>query len=126
MIVLDTSVLVDGLTGERRSEREMRIALLEGEQILIPAIVAYEWRRGSRLPEELATQEALFPERSIIPFTYADALVSADIYRRVRHPRSREIDLAIAATAITRDAALWTLNISDFQDIPGLRLYHSA
>ena len=36
--------------------------------------------------------------------------------------RSREIDLAIAATAISRDIPLWTLNRRDFEDIPGLRL----
>jgi predicted nucleic acid-binding protein len=34
----------------------------------------------------------------------------------------REIDLAIAATAIIRDAALWTLNRDDFSDIEGLTL----
>ena len=30
--------------------------------------------------------------------------------------------LAIAATAIAQNAALWTLNRADFADIPGLRL----
>jgi len=32
------------------------------------------------------------------------------------------IDLAIAACALTHEAALWTLNPEDFRDIPGLRL----
>jgi predicted nucleic acid-binding protein len=40
----------------------------------------------------------------------------------VRRPRGREIDLAIAATAIVHDAALWTLNPRDFADVPRLRL----
>lgn len=44
------------------------------------------------------------------------------LYGKVRSPRGREIDLAIAATAIARDAALWTLKESDFRDIPGLKL----
>ena len=34
----------------------------------------------------------------------------------------QEMDLAIAACAIVREAALWTLNPGDFKDIPGLRL----
>jgi predicted nucleic acid-binding protein len=38
----------------------------------------------------------------------------------VKRPRGREIDLAIAAHAISRDARLWTLNPNDFDDIPGL------
>jgi len=32
------------------------------------------------------------------------------------------VDLAIAACAMTHDAALWTLNMEDFADIPGLEL----
>jgi len=32
------------------------------------------------------------------------------------------MDLAIAAYALVREANLWTLNPSDFRDIPGLRL----
>jgi len=36
--------------------------------------------------------------------------------------RERKLDLAIAATAILHDAALWTLNPRDFADIPRLRL----
>ena len=82
----------------------------------------YEWLRGPRLTEELAAQEALFPSDSAIPFGFAEAAVSAQLYRSVRRPRGREIDLAIAAYAISRQAELWTLNASDFADIPGLRL----
>jgi predicted nucleic acid-binding protein len=81
------------------------------------------------LTEELAAQEALFPSDSAIPFGFAEAAVSARLYRSVRRPRGRErrpggreIDLAIAAYAISRQAELWTLNASDFADIPGLRL----
>jgi predicted nucleic acid-binding protein len=32
------------------------------------------------------------------------------------------VDLAIAACAITWDAELWTLNLGDFADIPGLKV----
>jgi predicted nucleic acid-binding protein len=32
----------------------------------------------------------------------------------------------IAACAIVRGAALWTLNPRDFDDIPGLKLYRLA
>jgi len=35
--------------------------------------------------------------------------------------RGRELDLAIAASAILHDAVLWTLNHRDFADIPRLR-----
>ena len=32
------------------------------------------------------------------------------------------MDLAIAAHAISREASLWSLNVADFADIPGLKL----
>jgi predicted nucleic acid-binding protein len=40
----------------------------------------------------------------------------------VCRPCGRELDLAIAASAIRQDAAFWTLNPRDFADIPRLRL----
>jgi predicted nucleic acid-binding protein len=123
VIVLDTSVLIDGLTGLRRSGPAIRASLAEGEQIRVPALVLYEWLRGPRLREELAAQEGLFPRRSAIPFGPEEAAVCADLYRAVGRPRGREIDLAIAACAILREAQLWTLNLADFRDVPGLRLY---
>lgn len=123
MIVLDTSVLIDGLTGLKRSGPAIRGALAEGERILVPALVLYEWLRGPRLREELAAQEALFPVKTAISFGPEEAVICARLYQTVRRPRGREIDLAIAASAIHRDAQLWTLNQADFRDVPGLRLY---
>ncbi len=126
MIVLDTCVLIDSLTGPHRSASALRQAIEDGERILVPALVLYEWLRGPRLPEELAAQEALFPGHSALPFGCQEAALSARLYRTLRRPRGREIDLAIAASAILREAQLWTLNRADFEDIPGLRLRPSA
>ena len=123
MIVIDTSVLVDGLTGARGSGEAIRNVIATGEQIVVPSLVFYEWLRGPRKPEELADQEALFPIRTSIPFCAEEAAVSADLYRAVPRARGREMDLAIAACAIVRGGTLWTLNPADFRDLPGLRLY---
>jgi predicted nucleic acid-binding protein len=122
LIVLDTSVLIESLTGPRRLASALRKHIERGERILVPSLVLYEWLRGPRLPQELAAQEALFPSESAIPFGLAEADLSAKLYKSVRRPRGREIDLAIAACAITRQAELWTLNAADFGDVPGLRL----
>jgi predicted nucleic acid-binding protein len=126
MIVLDTSVLVDSLTGEKRSAPALRRVFERSEVIVVPTMVHYLWLRGPRLPQELALAERLFPEEAAIVFGPAEARLSAKLYRSVRRPRGREIDLAIAACAIVRKAELWTLNRADFQDIPRLRLYEAA
>ena len=125
MIVLDTSVLIDSLTGPKRSAAALRHVIDAGKRLLIPSLVLYEWLRGPRIPEELAAQEALFPADSTIPFGSAEALISAELYRTIRRPRGRELDLAIAACAIVRDAAIWTLNVADFRDIGGLLIWRS-
>jgi predicted nucleic acid-binding protein len=122
VIFLDTSVLIDSLTGPRRSAPSLRRTIERGERILIPSLVLYEWLRGPRLPEEIAAQEALFPGEAAVPFGSQEAAMSAKLYRSLRRPRGREIDLAIAACAISREAELWTLNAADFRDIPNLRL----
>ena len=122
MIVVDTSVLVDSFTGNRRSFSSLEALIEIGDRITVTSVVFYEWLRGARVRDELALQEELFPTESVVPFDAADAARAADIYKRVRSPRGREIDLAIAAMALNRDAAVWTLNPIDFGDIPNLRL----
>ena len=123
MIVLDTSLLIDALCGPRRSALQLRRALESGELILLPSLVLYEWLRGPRLEAELEAQEALFPRAAATGFGSEEAALAADLYGRVPRARGREIDLAISAGAILRDAGLWTLNLEDFQDIPELSLY---
>ncbi len=122
MIHLDTCVLVDALTGPRRSAPALRALFEEGERVSFSTLVLYEWLRGPRRAEELRVQEALFPASEAAPFDRAEAALAADLYRHVRRPRGREIDLAIAASAILNDAVFWTLNPRDFDDIPRLRL----
>ena len=122
MILLDTSVLIDALTSPGRSTAALRRAIADGERILLSTLALYEWLRGPRRPEELAAQEALFPRESAIPFAAAEAALAAGLYARLRKARGREIDLAIAACALVRNAKLWTLNTEDFDDIPDLHV----
>jgi predicted nucleic acid-binding protein len=126
VILLDTSVLIDALTGVRRSASALRRTIESGDRIALPALVLYEWQRGPRRPEELAAQEALWPSDAAIAFGPEEAATAAALYRSIRAPRGREIDLAIAACAICWNAALWTLNIKDFRDVPGLELFEPS
>ena len=122
MIVLDTSVLIETLGAGGKLRGELRAAITEGERILLSSLVLYEWLRGPRIPEELTAQATLFPPEEAIPFGPEEAAIAATLYREVRRARGREVDLAIAACAISWNGALWTLNRSDFADVPGLRL----
>ena len=123
MIHLDTSILIDALTGPRRSSHALR-ELLEGPELVsISSIVLFEWLRGPRLKEEIEVQEALFPAADSSPFGFAEAQIASQLYKSVRRPRGREADLAVAACALSDGASLWTLNSNDFKDIPALDLW---
>jgi predicted nucleic acid-binding protein len=123
MIHLDTSVLIDALTGLRRSSAALRELLESPEPVSISSIVLFEWLRGPRLKEELNAQEALFPAIDAAPFGALEAQIASQLYKSLRRPRGREADLAVAACALSNGAALWTLNEGDFQDIPALELW---
>ncbi len=126
MIHLDTSVVIDALTGPRRSAPALRAAIAGGERIALCSLVLYEWLRGARHEAERHALELLFPRDQAVPFGPEEGGIAATLYATVKRPRGREIDLAIAACAITQGAALWTLNPEDFRDVPGLTLYEPA
>lgn len=123
MTFLDTSVLIEHLTGQPASARPIRDLLQTGERVRLSSVVLYEWLRGERRPEEVEAQESLFPGELAAAFGPAEARVAADLYRLVRRARKREADIAIASCVMVAGARLWTLNEKDFADIPGLRLY---
>ena len=126
MVHLDTSLLVDALTGTRRSAASLRRAIEDGERLVLSTLVLYEWFRGPRLEAELVAQQELFPRQQAVVFGAAEAETAAHLYRVVPRARLRAFDLAVAACALTHGASLWTMNPRDFRDIPDLELYVPA
>jgi predicted nucleic acid-binding protein len=123
MIVhVDTSALVDALTGPRRSLDTLVALTSDGHRLMLSTIVLYEWLRGPRSRAELAAQEELFPSEAAVMFGAAEALLASRLYRQVPRARGRELDLAVAACTLVAGGAIWTLNPDDFRDIPELRL----
>lgn len=119
---IDSSALIDALTGPRRSLDVLVRLADEGHRLALSSIVLYEWLRGPRTHAELTVQEELFPHDRTVVFGADQAVIAARLYGAVKRPRGREIDLAVAACALHDGAALWTLNRADFRDLPGLSL----
>ena len=120
---LDTSVLVDALTGTRKSLQRLERTIAAGHVLGTSTLVLYEWLRGPRTDEELADQEAVLPAAAAREFGPAEAARAARMYRSLKRARGRDMDIAIAACAIEHRARFWTLNADDFRDLPGLQLY---
>ena len=119
---LDTSALVDALTGPRRSLGVLVGLVEQRHRVVLSTLVLFEWLRGPRTRAELSAQEEIFPRDAAVPFGVEEAARAAALYASLRRPRGREVDLAVAACAMTHGAALWTLSSQDFQDIPDLEL----
>ena len=120
---LDTSVVVDALTGPRRSHPALERTVAAGHVIAITTLALYEWLRGPRSDEELSDQQMLLPVEEAHVFGPAEGRRAALLYLALKRARGRDMDIAIAACAIEQGARLWTLNPQDFRDMPGLTLY---
>jgi len=122
IVHIDTSALVDALTGPRRSLEALVRLTGEGHRLMLSTIVLYEWLRGPRTRGELAAQEELFPTEAAVAVGATEAALASRLYKQMSRARGREIDLAVAACALANSAAIWTLNPADFRDIPDLHL----
>src|SRR4030095_12057582 len=93
IVHVDTSALVDALTGPRRSLGTMIRLTEQGERLALSTIVLYEWLRGPRTLAELSAQEELFPRETAVAFGAEEAAVAARLYGRLR-PSRRGVHLA--------------------------------
>ena len=117
MIHLDTSVLIDTLTGPRRSLPAPRHVVADGIRLGVCTLALYEWPRGPRTDAELALEVRPVEPAAIAVFGVTEARLDATLYARVS-AYGLELDIAIAACAISQGAHLWTLTRDDFRDIP--------
>jgi predicted nucleic acid-binding protein len=119
---LDTDFMLKAI-GNKGSEQALLRRLSNSDvEIEISAIAWYEFCRGPRMPEQEALARSYFETDGIIPFDEALAARAADLLRRLGSPRKRAADVAIAATALSRDARLLSGNTRDFSGIEGLKL----
>ncbi len=105
MIHLDTSVLIDAMTGPKRSAPQLRRWIDNRERILVSTLVLYEWLRGPRLREEIEAQEALFPPALAIPFGPQEAAVAA---------KPAGVDGEVVSAAEDATAAEVTVDVSTY------------
>jgi predicted nucleic acid-binding protein len=119
---LDTDFLVYAL-GMAGPERQRLMELAESDRdIGLSAVAWYEFARGTRTPEQLATARSLFADDGVVPFSEPIAAAAAEVFRQLGSPRRRSADIAIGVTAAALRATLVTRNARDFAGIPGLEL----
>jgi predicted nucleic acid-binding protein len=114
MICLDANFLIGGVSESRPESRHLLACAAAGETFCTAAPAWYEFLCGPVTPAQIETMLA-FLQGGIIPFAADQAQVAARLYNAGERPRRLRVDAVIAATAISHQAALATLNTADFK-----------
>ena len=122
MIHLDTDFLVYALAASGPERRRLIEIAESPEELGMSAVAWYEFARGPRTPEQLATARTLLAADGVVPLSEPIAAVAAEVFRNLGSPRRRAADIAIGVTAATMGARLLTRNSRDFAGIPGLEV----
>ena len=123
LLLLDTTVLIDALTGKPAAERLRRLRDV-GDVPLVCAVTVEELWHGLRRDEEAVVRRFVQGLR-IVPLSAAEGQ-RAGIWRREHAARGitlHQADCLIAAAAVAVDATLVTGNPPDFP-MPELRVEH--
>lgn len=120
-IVLDTSVLIDHLRGDRGALAALRTAAISGERLTASIVTKIEILAGMRPKEERATRGLLATVHLV---EVDDAIAEqagafANQYLRA-YPGVDVADYIVAATAWNLGAQLWTRNVKHFPMYDGL------
>jgi predicted nucleic acid-binding protein len=119
---LDTDFLVKALFSAGPERELLRAVSDSAAEIEMSALAWYEFCRGPRQPQQEAVARSFLETEGVLEFDENCATRAADIFRRLGSPRRRAFDVAIAATALERDARLLTGNTRDYSGIEGLLL----
>lgn len=116
--LLDTSVLI---AESPPHDVEAAISVVSITELHFGTLVATDDDERARRTDRLAVVEATFDPLPVTPeVARAWGRLAAAVSQRGGKPRRRQLDLAIAATAIVEQVPLLTLNVADFRIIDDL------
>jgi predicted nucleic acid-binding protein len=116
--LLDTSVLIGGDSPE---DVEAAISVASITELHFGLLVTDDAEERARRADRLAAVEAAFDPIPIsVEIGRGWGRLAAAVARRGGKPRRRQIDLAIAATAVAEGVPLLTHNVGDFEIIKDL------
>lgn len=129
-LIIDTNVFIDLEQGRLQ---EATLSAFQTESIFMAAITVAELLAGVKLaktPEEHMRRhtsvESILSHVPVLEFDTEVARTYAELYiyalSQTKRSNLNVHDLQIAATALVYDYSLLTTNVSDFKDIPSLKL----
>ena len=124
MILCDTNILIDFYKGNPAIVQSLKT--IGPANIAVSVITKAELFYGARDKQELAKIERHLEKCHCYGLNPAISALFIDLMRRYSLSHKVSIpDMLIAATAVSQDVPLYTLNTKDFKFIPDLNLYPS-
>ena len=122
MKLLDTTVAVDHLRGDKAAVDLLRGLVESDETLAASEVVRFELVAGVR-DDELPALEQFFTAVSWVAVGEDVARAAGELARehRLAHSGIDDADYLIAATALLLEADLLTTNVRHFPMLPGLR-----
>lgn len=116
--LLDTSVLI---ADSAPNDVEAAISVVTITELHFGTLLARDDDERARRTDRLAAVEATFDPLPVsVEVARAWGRLAAAVSHRGGGPRRRQLDLAIAATAVVENVPLLTLNLADFLIIDDL------
>ncbi len=122
-MVIDTSIFIEHLRSRDKSLTTL-YGLADEPELFISAVSLYELYMGATSKEKMQDVAGLMQGLTVLPFTDEVALRAGQIYHQLR--ASNKLiefrDIFIAATCLTFNLPIATLNKKHFRRIDGLKI----
>ena len=122
-MILDSCFFIDLMSGDEAAAAKLDELVTDGRVLSVSAITVTEVERGM---DDLrrARFDDLLRDVDVVPYDLAASRRGADLLRSLddRGESVGTIDAMVAATALERDGAVVTRNVSEFRRIDSLRV----
>ncbi len=113
MICLDANYLIGGVSEHRPEFEHIVVWSAAGESFCTASPAWYEFLCGPVTREQIDAMRTCL-SGGILPFDESNADTAAYLFNALNRPRSRRVDIMIAATAINQKIPLATRNRAHF------------
>ena len=123
MVILDTTIFIEFLRASNKSKTTL-YALIDTSPLSLSAVTFYELLMGANSDSKKNDVRLLTDRMAILPFSDVVSAKAADIFHELKKQNKliEFRDLFIAATAISTQLPLKTLNRKHFERVDGLIL----
>jgi tRNA(fMet)-specific endonuclease VapC len=121
-MVIDTSIFIEHLRAKNKLVTTLYI-FSDNSKLFISSVSLYELYMGATTKDKENDVELITEDLTVLPFTNEVAIKAAQIYHSLKS--SNQLiefrDIFIAATRLTNDLPILTLNNKHFKRVEGLK-----